>query len=141
MSRHGYSDDLDHTDWALWRGRVASAIRGKRGQKMLVALRDALLAMPEKRLVSGVLQRKDGDCCALGALARSQGADYTYAEDDEVDQEELNPDLAALFDVAECLVREVEYENDEGAWQETPEKRYERMLRWVTSKIKEPAND
>jgi hypothetical protein len=30
MSRSGYSDDND--DVALWRGRVASATRGKRGQ-------------------------------------------------------------------------------------------------------------
>jgi hypothetical protein len=29
MSRSGYSDDLDPRDLAMWRGQVASIIRGK----------------------------------------------------------------------------------------------------------------
>lgn len=39
MSRSGYSDDCENV--AMWRGQVASAIRGKRGQTML---RDLVLA-------------------------------------------------------------------------------------------------
>ena len=48
MSRSGYSDDIDD-NWAhiMWRGRVASSIRGKRGQAMLRELLAALDAMPE----------------------------------------------------------------------------------------------
>jgi hypothetical protein len=46
MSRSGYSDD--HSEWDLirWRGAVASAIRGKRGQAFLRELLVALDAMP-----------------------------------------------------------------------------------------------
>lgn len=136
MSRHGYHDDLDQQDLAMWRGRVASAIRGKRGQKMLRELRDALDSMPEKRLVGRQLQTKQGDCCALGRLAQTKGIDYTeYESDDEDDLSELNPDMAVAFDVAECLIQEVEYENDEGGWRETPEQRWERMRRWVERQI------
>jgi hypothetical protein len=106
---------------------------------MLRELRDALIALPEKRLIANSLHRPDGDCCTLGCLARAKGLDFSNIDQHERDQEELNPELASAFDVAQCLIQEVEYENDEGAWKETPEQRYERMLRWVNSKIKEPA--
>lgn len=135
MSRSGYSDDLEQQDLAMWRGRVASAIRGKRGQKMLRELRDALDSMPEKRLVSRQLQTKDGACCALGRLAQVRGRDLTeHADDEESDLRELNPELADLFDVAECLVQEVENENDE-AYVNTPEQRWTYMRKWVDAKL------
>ena len=72
MSRSGYIDDYGcggrEEQWALirWRGAVASAIRGKRGQKFL---RDVLAAMdelPEPTLISDELE-KDGQVCAIGA--------------------------------------------------------------------------
>lgn len=140
--RHGYVDDLDNWDQIRWRGRVASAIRGKRGQKMLAELRDALDAMPTKRLVSRQLQTKQGECCALGCLAAAKGKDLTeHEDDDDCDLQELNGELAATFDVAECLIQEVEYENDEGACQETPEQRWTRMRRWVGKRLGEKQND
>lgn len=138
MARHGYIDDDWTPETALWRGRVASAIRGRRGQAMLRELVAALDAMPEKRLVARQLQTKDGDCCAIGSLCRAKGRDLTeHADDDEYDLQELNGDLAAMLDVAECLVQEIEYENDEGGWKETPEQRWERMRRWAVKRIQE----
>ena len=83
MSRHGYTDDAENV--AMWRGRVASAIRGKRGQKMLRELRDALDAMPEKRLVARQLQTAAGECCTLGCLARSKGVDLSEVIDADDD--------------------------------------------------------
>jgi hypothetical protein len=50
MSRSGYSDDLDPLALGRWRGRVASAMRGKRGQAFLremLAAMDAMLAARE----------------------------------------------------------------------------------------------
>ena len=38
MSRSGYCDELEQSELAMWRGQVASAIRGKRGQAFLVEL-------------------------------------------------------------------------------------------------------
>lgn len=138
MSRHGYVDECDveaHTI-GLYRGQVKSAIRGKRGQAMLRDLLAALDSMPEKRLVSRVLQCADGNCCTLGRLAQVRGVDLTkHEDDDEDDLEELNAELSELFNVSECMVREIEYENDEGAWKETPEQRWERMRRWVAKRI------
>lgn len=136
MGRHGYTDDLEQRDLAMWRGKVASAIRGKRGQKMLRELRDALDSMPAKRLVSRQLQSAQGEACALGRLAQVRGKDLTeYADAEECDLQELNGELAEMFDVAECLVQEVEYENDEGG-SGTPEKRWEWMRKWVERHIR-----
>jgi hypothetical protein len=45
MSRSGYSDDCSGRELVLWRGAVASALRGRRGQAFLRELVDALDAV------------------------------------------------------------------------------------------------
>lgn len=57
MSRSGYIDDYDDDNGslAMYRGQVASAMRGKRGQAFLRGLLSALDEMPEKRLIAGHL--------------------------------------------------------------------------------------
>lgn len=56
MSRGGYDGDDDFPGQGeLWWANYARALRGKRGRKALADLRDALLALPEKRLISGAL--------------------------------------------------------------------------------------
>ena len=55
MSRSGYCDDLDPLDLGRWRAQVASAIRGKRGQKLLKELLTALDSMPKKELIANEL--------------------------------------------------------------------------------------
>ncbi|WP_256576270.1 hypothetical protein [Pseudomonas sp. KK4] len=67
MSRSGYSDDCENWSLICWRGAVNSAIKGKRGQAFLIELRDALDAMPVKRLTTNTLEA-DGEFCTLGAL-------------------------------------------------------------------------
>ena len=69
MSRSGYSDECDGWDLIRWRGAVASAIRGQRGQAFLREMLSALDAMPEKRLISEELER-DGEVCAMGAVGQ-----------------------------------------------------------------------
>lgn len=68
MSRSGYCDDYDCDPLPLgrWRGQVASAIRGKRGQAFLRELVAALDAMPEKRLIANDLEQA-GNVCAIAA--------------------------------------------------------------------------
>lgn len=130
MSRHNYSDDLDQ--WALikWRGQVASAMRGHRGQRLLVDLVKALDAMPEKVLIVGELVNKDGDYCALGAVGARRGIPL-----DKLDFEQ-SESVAEAFDIAEQLAREITYVNDEGGhWQETPQARWSRVREWAISNI------
>lgn len=112
MSRSGYTDDIDnHWHHIMWRGRVTSSIRGKRGQAMLKDLLNALDEMPDKRLYPNNFSTVDGEYCALGALGASRGIkmdDLGNAEDgcDE-------SFVAQRFGVAAPLVQEIMYINDE----------------------------
>jgi hypothetical protein len=131
MSRSNYSDDYDQQQLAMWRGQVASAIRGKRGQAFLRDLLAALDAMPEKRLITNSLEAA-GEVCAIGSLGRARGIDMS-----NIDPEDSET-VAGTFNIADQLAREVVYENDEGTWKpETPEERWSRMRAWVASQIKD----
>lgn len=129
--RSGYSSDLDQRDLAMWRGRVASAMRGKRGQKLLRDCLAALDAMPVKRLIAEKLV-EDGEVCLLGAGGMARGIENI----DKIDPEEHDV-LASKFDVAECLIQEVEWVNDEvGPYEgETPEQRFDRVRQWLVENI------
>ena len=145
MSRHGYVDydDVDD-DLSLgrWRGQVASAIRGKRGQAFLQELAAAMDAMPEKVLIAKELINSDGDCCAIGVVCKSRGIDVSWVAYD------CPASVGAAVGIAKQLAAEIEYENDEfggrfeqmdGQWrrvEETPEERWKRMRAWVESKLK-----
>ena len=125
MSRSGYSDDYENG--GLWRGAVKRATAGYRGQHLLHKLRDALDAMPRKRLITEAIQDESGDVCALGALdpsVKEYNAIY----------------LAEHFGIAHALAAEIVYTNDEAmAWRaqdETPEARWVRMRAWVDGQIK-----
>lgn len=145
MSRSGYTEDYDCNDRSihLYRGRVASALRGKRGQTFLKDLLVQLDAMPEKRLALSQLEI-NGSVCALGVMTRARGIDaslgdrFKFSEDEDSDQDEWVIDnLVAALDIAEPMVREIMFENDEGTWKhETPEDRWHRMRRWVERHIK-----
>lgn len=137
--RSGYSEsgDLDQKDLAMWRGRVASAMRGNRGQQLLKDALAALDAMPVKRLIKEKLVvSESGDVCTLGAVAPKRGV----ADINEIDPEDHDT-LGKRFNVAPCLIQEIEYENDEaGPWNngngETPEQRFERVRKWLVKNIK-----
>lgn len=145
MSRSGYID-FDPTDrdemltLGRWRGIIASAIRGKRGQRMLRDLRAALEALPERKLVTNRLVEDDGCVCTLGALAKARGVDLSAADDaydQDGDAEELGVTLGEVFDVAPQLAQEVMYWNDEAYWSLTPERRWKAMHDWICENIRE----
>ena len=128
MSRSVYSEDLDQWDMIKWRGQVKSAMRGKRGQKFFRDLISALDTLPQQRLVSSTLKDTEGEVCALGALCAQRGIDVGASEDEY----DFDADWTAeQLDIATQLVQETVHENDEGAWQETPEDRWKRMRRWA----------
>ena len=129
MSRSDYCYDLDNWDMIKWRGQVASAIRGQRGQKLLRDMLLALDALPEKTLVAEELRTEQGEVCALGALGLMRGIDMERLDPEDPDR------VAGAFDVAPQLVREIAHLNDDYS-NETPEARFARMRRWVESQIK-----
>jgi len=138
MSRSGYDDDYGDDQWSMimYRGRVASATRGKRGQALLKDILIAMNAMPYKRLIAHELEMADGAVCAIGAAGKLRGVDMS-----ELDPEDPET-VAGKFNIADCLVREIVWENDEcGRRKETPEERFARMRRWVRRQIKDPLFD
>lgn len=135
MSRSGYSDGYDIGKWShiRWRGAVASAIRGRRGQAFLRELVEALDAIPDKRLIAHDLY-KEGSVCAIGSVGVKRGIEMTQINVDDYDA------VAAVFGIAGPLVQEIEYLNDEGGWHnDTPEVRWQRMRDWAVSEIRAPS--
>jgi hypothetical protein len=144
MSRSGYTDDNDDPlATGRWRAQVNSAIRGKRGQSFLRELAAAMDAMPEKVLITDELIDEHGDCCTIGVVCKNRSIDIGGIDYNEPEE------IANAVGIAKQLVAEIEYENDEcgvrferipGTWDwdkkvETPEERWQRMRRWVQSKI------
>lgn len=129
MSRSGYDYDCD--EWALirWRGAVASAFRGRRGQAFLREMLAALDALPEGKLIAGELEC-NGAVCALGAVGRARGTDMDGI--DPYDRETV----ASTFGIAEAMAAEIVYMNDEhGPVNETPEWRWARMRSWIEAQL------
>lgn len=124
MSRSGYSDDCNNVQ--LWRAAVDRATFGGRGQAFMRKLRDALDAMPVKRLITDAIADERGDVCALGAV--DPKAPHYEAEE-----------LATHFGIARALAAEIVYVNDEASgWRypdETPEHRWTRVRAWVAKQI------
>lgn len=130
MSRSGYCDDLESEQFAMWRGQVASAIRGRRGQKFLVDLLTALDAMPVKELIADELER-DGEVCAIGALGRARGIDMSKIDPEDPDK------VAEVFNIAHQLAQEVVYVNDEWPGNyATPSQRWANVRKWVAAQIR-----
>ena len=159
MSRAGYTEDCDN-NWNLirWRGAVASAIRGRRGQAFLREMLAALDALPEKRLIAGdlvfdgqgdwwegqiivggdqlVTDRGEiviiGEVCAMGAVGRAR--QLVMSEVDPHDAESV----ADFFGISGALAKEIAWVNDEDyAYCElnTPEARFRRVRAWVVKHL------
>lgn len=135
MSRSGYSDDCDESI-GLWRGAVARAINGKRGQAFLRELAEAMDAMPEKKLIKDVLE-SHGCFCTLGVVGASRGIDMT-----DIDYED-SEEVGKVFGISRAMAAEIEFMNDEmsyytygvGYERDTDEKRWVRMRKWVADQI------
>lgn len=128
MSRSGYIDDCDQWDLIRWRGQVASALRGHRGQAFLREMLRALDALPEKRLIADELVH-DGEVCAIGSVGRARGIDMTQLDPECPEQ------LAAAFGIARQLVQEIEFINDDEDCPCSPEQRFIKVRKWVLNEI------
>ena len=137
MSRSGYSDNCGGWELIRWRGAVASAIKGKRGQAALKEILTALDAMPQKRLVAGEFEQ-DGEYCTLGLLGHYRGIDMSEFNDDGYTDQEA---VANALDLPKAFVCEVMFENDEAYFRGSPEERWQRMRQWVVRHIRQTAKE
>lgn len=133
MSRSGYRDYDGDENWDLirWRGAVASAIRGKRGQAFLRELKTALEELPTHELVTNALQSECG-VCTLGAIGLKRSIDMSTIDPEDREQ------VSKAFGIAESLAAEIEYLNDEHWVPETDSQRFDRMHAWVAVHIDGP---
>lgn len=139
--------------YELWEHNTLRNFSGKAGQAALRELRDALLALPEKRLIETRLADEKGNVCALGALAVqkrvaegrdravviAEMAEAVEADDDWIDTWEA--EQQTLAEAKACGMKTnmavaIAWENDFGPKRdETPEERYTRVLAWVEGRI------
>jgi hypothetical protein len=120
----------------MWRGAVASAIRGKCGQAFLKEMLTALDALPKKKLIREELQDEEGAVCALGAVGRARGLDMSGIA---LREDEDGANVARAFGIPKALAREIMWMNDDAEpyWQEaTPEQRFVRVRKWIVENIK-----
>lgn len=72
MSRYGDDDGEDFPNkFALWQANYERALKGRRGRQALRDLREALLALPEKKLIEGAL-------CTVGSESRLNALPEKY---------------------------------------------------------------
>jgi hypothetical protein len=125
--RISYSEDEDYPgQFELWQANCRRSLRGKQGQQELRVLREALLAMPEKRLILGLVN-EDGEVCAIGAYGRHKGIDLTTFDPEDNNHDEVGIEGGMPPLVAWKVVEMNDLQFDRC----TPEQRYERMLAWV----------
>ncbi|MDT4885349.1 hypothetical protein FQZ97_1215740 [compost metagenome] len=111
----------------------------------MIELRDALDAMPDKRLIAEELEA-DGQFCTLGVIGAKRGLDMSGLDPD------CRETVAQAFGIAPAMAAEIVFENDENdrmyirkpdgssKWgRETPERRWQRMRDWVEANIQQVA--
>lgn len=134
----------------LWWANVERHLNGAKGQAVLRELREALLSLPEKRLIHGRLADEQGCVCTVGALAAHRGvpinelASLVKSDDlgwDDWEAEEQTMALGVRIGLKLPMAVTLAGRNDDvyAPRNETDEQRYERVLKWVESKIKAPA--
>jgi hypothetical protein len=172
MSRIDESGDYDSNfpnEWAFWERRTRQVMSGKPMRKALAELREALLALPEKRLISRafstvgktsddpdpygerteLLETEGEGVCAVGAFVWHKkvkaGADPEEALRDLplLPDYDGYPDATADQGKATGLSWTLAWllmdRNDRTYEGMTPEERYEAYLAWIDAKLAEPA--
>ena len=135
-NRSGYEDADD--EWAMirYRGAVASAIRGRRGQEFLAELVETLDAMPTKELIRDSFSC-DGGVCALGSIYAARGISPPVIDYDE-HLDPLSEEVGLGLGIANALAAEIMDVNDErGPPLESAEARWQRVRRWVVYRIRQ----
>jgi hypothetical protein len=141
MSRINVSEDCDEFPNAaeLWHANIQRSLAGRKGQAILRELRDALLALPQKRLIDEYVANEQGEVCTVGALLLERrvraGEDREAALADLAKVEDYTDSYAADKGVPKILAWWFAYVNDYELRHLTPEDRYAHVLRDVESRI------
>ena len=147
MSRVTVNEDMGLGENELWAANAERAIKGRKGQKFLREVEQALLALPEPRLIAGSFCL-GGEVCLMGAAAVQRRIDAGMDRADaltEVEESfggERDDDGACVgrreLGLTFVLAWELAYLNDGDEYHGsnwTPEERYTRCLAWVRERI------
>ena len=152
MARFDDDDEVTEASAALWAANVKRAIAGRRGQKALCELEQALVALGLKLLIAGELvlfDRLDGrdQYCALGAFAiwKTGRIEATGTEDAWIETvaEGLRCGLTKTLAIKISMVNDEPGKMNWATYErvpEDPEDRYWRVLAWVRRQIKEESS-
>lgn len=151
MSRFG-EGDYDGVSFAnqseFWWANTKRALMGRKGQRALSELREALVALPEPVLVSGRLATEAGQVCTVGALIvhrrvskgeereavlRELAAKLT--DDDDPDGALLTTDEGVAVGLTFVLAWRLAQLNDEDFEGYAPEQRYTAVLAWIDRQL------
>jgi hypothetical protein len=150
-------NDSDYDEWfpnqgAMWWANVARALKGRKGQQALRELREAMLGLPQRRLISSRLATEEGEVCAVGALALKRRVDRGERREEVLkemadlivlDEDGWDPGGDGDLRTAESGVKvgltfslawHLGQINDDFC-EETPEQRFERVLAWVEKQL------
>jgi len=137
-SRFGW-DDEGTVSWDFWEVIVSRSLAGKRGQAALAELEEALLALPERRLTSGMLA-EGGKVCAIGAAVAYHRAKKEGRLIEDVIEELGERFVESAYETSEygqmigfpsSLAWHFAWLNDEEFHNVSEEERYTRMLAFV----------
>lgn len=167
MSRLGDSDEgADYNNaYELWQHNLQRALVSPRGKKALTELREALLALPEKKLIeralctvggaekrpvlerdySMILEENGEGVCAVGAYIWwkkvKAGMDPQAAFASLPTLEDENHDMWETADAAKAvgmagvLAWHLAYQNDETFRSVTPSERYVKFMAWLDTAL------
>lgn len=145
MSRYSDCDDYDWEPWMEGQaaGALQSAIRGRRGQRLLRDLVAGLDALPVPELAAGALEDPETGCvCALGAVRLQRGPEAVPLRFDPTDEDVDWRELAEPFDISETLANAVVSQNEYGSKRNDEQSRRRRWLSvraWALGHLITPA--
>ncbi len=147
MTRLSYyegGDEHENLHFGRWEHNTRQVLKGKRGQKLLHEIEEALLSLPEPRLIANKLYGPslfDGKemFCVVGALAKFRGTKNEVLK--QADHEGIGGvDFGLQLGMPYTFGWNIMEENDgpDGEWHEdrrSPEQRYEDVLTYVRRNI------
>ena len=139
--RVDYSEDEYHPgQFALWHANCRRSMQGKKGQKALQEIEQALLLMPDKRIYKDVLVRHTGEVCVIGAMLVQQRINTGMSRDEAVASccelnSENTENVGVEIGIPRMLSWSLVVENDDEYKTRTPEQLYEHLLAWVQERI------
>lgn len=127
-----------------WAENSRRAFASKKGLKMLRELRDALAALPERRLLGGQFANiwhedddsiRVGDVCAIGALAKYKGFEFTSHHGSEDFDGFETAAIARSLGMSYVMGYDLAYRNDETYGSLGESERWWTMYGWLTAMI------